>query len=258
MNLDAAGSERVLDRLRNSGRRGVLLRYPGSGECSVCLSELHHRRVMHLPCGHPFHVACFRKFYRDFRLRRCPNCRQHIPMLRRTRELDESERDESEHDESEHELFSPPQSPNDGPDHEFWVENMLSSDAVWDAHVRDALEMYYGTPTSNPFPMDVPAPPPHSPLHVRRSLIASFDAATSPVRTPLFRRRGRAIRNDVLAADSPPPHDDGGNAPSFAAGAREGATPTPSAEEPRRAASAAASAVQRSAYRMLRRARSPA
>ena len=59
-------------------RRTVSLHYNLNNSCSICLNNLYSRKTMNLPCGHSYHMKCF-KLLQNSKLESknaCPLCRQ--------------------------------------------------------------------------------------------------------------------------------------------------------------------------------------
>lgn len=53
MNLQSSAKQ--LDRFM------IQTNFYSNDDCSICLERIHKAKVIHLPCGHTFHLACFKK-----------------------------------------------------------------------------------------------------------------------------------------------------------------------------------------------------
>lgn len=70
-------------------RRTVSLHYNLNNCCSICLDNLYSRKTMNLPCGHSYHVKCF-KLLQKSKLESKHTC----PLCRKCYDLEQQEVDD--------------------------------------------------------------------------------------------------------------------------------------------------------------------
>lgn len=80
MPVQTRSSTHGIERARESGRIIIEIRFRCEKTCAICMGDMYGNKVYHLPCGHTFHIECFKNQLRNMQYNphKCACCRHNL------------------------------------------------------------------------------------------------------------------------------------------------------------------------------------